>query len=55
MGEKETAKIEKSLMNELRRLVVLKYGKVHGCLNREINEALSKRIEELKTEISIGG
>jgi hypothetical protein len=42
---------ELETLNEFRRLVAAKYGRLYGVLNQEFTAALKKRIEELKKEL----
>jgi len=42
---------EDEILNEFRRLVAAKYGRLYGVLNKEFTAALKKRIEELKQEL----
>jgi len=38
-------------LNEFRKLVAAKYGRLYGVLNKEFTIALEKRIKELKQEL----
>jgi hypothetical protein len=38
-------------LNEFRKLVAAKYGRLYGVLNKEFTIALKKRIEELRKEV----
>jgi hypothetical protein len=42
---------EAETLNEFRRLVAAKYGRLYGVLNKEFSLAIEKRIEELKKEL----
>jgi len=39
-------------LNEFRKLVAQKYGRLYGVLQKEFTIALKRRIEELRTEIN---
>jgi hypothetical protein len=42
---------EAEILNEFRRLVAAKYGRLYGVLHKEFTIAIKKRIEELKQEL----
>jgi hypothetical protein len=42
---------EDEILNEFRRLVAAKYGRLYGVLQKEFTIAIEKRIEELKQEL----
>jgi len=44
---------EAEILNEFRRLVAAKYGRLYGVLHKEFTIAIKKRIEELKKSFKI--
>jgi hypothetical protein len=42
---------DQETLNEFRKLVAAKYGRLYGVLYKEFTIALKKRIEELKQEL----
>jgi hypothetical protein len=44
---------EAETLNEFRRLVAAKYGRLYGVLHKEFTIAIKKRIEELRKELEL--
>jgi len=42
--------VDEEILGEFRRLVAIKYGRLHGVLQKEFGLALKQRIEQLKKE-----
>lgn len=42
---------DEATLNEFRKLVALKYGRLYGVLQKEFTIALKQRIEQLKKEL----
>lgn len=52
---KATFLCDEKLLNEFRKLVAQKYGRLYGVLQKEFSEALKQRIEVLKKELMTEG
>lgn len=49
---KTTILVDKEIKSQLTVLVAKKYGKIRSVFGEEVNEALTDRIEKLRTELA---